>query len=207
MEGMKEMITANVTAFVLAIVVMSVGVQGQVSVPCTTSMISSFSPCLNYITQGISNGSSPNTDCCNSLQQLTTASANCACLIVTGSIPFRIPINRTLALSLPRACNNSKVSVQCKASISPSPSPSPIGSFAPAPSPPISTPGDLRPPSPSPAESDTPGLGLTPESPPVNPTTPTAVPGIRPVLTPNSAAKLSHVPLLFILGLVSFNFY
>ncbi|KAK9160967.1 hypothetical protein Syun_007308 [Stephania yunnanensis] len=176
MEGMKEAITANVTAFVLAIVVMSVGVHGQVSVPCTTSMISSFSPCLNYITQGSSNGSLPTTDCCNSLQQLATASADCACLIVAGSIPFRIPINRTLALSLPRACNNSQVNVQCK---------------------------DLRPPSPSPAENDSPRLGLAPESPPVTPTAPTAVPGIRPVLTPNSAAKLSHVPLLFILGLLS----
>jgi hypothetical protein len=36
------------------------------------------------------------------------------CLVVTGSVPFGVPINRTLAISLPRACNVPGVPVQCE---------------------------------------------------------------------------------------------
>lgn len=90
-------------------------VYGQVTTPCTASMISSISPCMmNLITNSSANGTSPTADCCNALKSLTSTGMDCACLIVTGNVPFQIPINRSLAISLPRACNMPGVPLQCK---------------------------------------------------------------------------------------------
>ncbi|PPE01332.1 hypothetical protein GOBAR_DD01658 [Gossypium barbadense] len=101
-----------------------VSVNGQISTACTASMISSFTPCLNFITGSSGNGSSsPTQGCCGSLKSLMSTSMDCACLIITASVPFQLPINRTLALSLPRACNMGGVPVQCKASGTPLPAP------------------------------------------------------------------------------------
>ncbi|KAF6134902.1 hypothetical protein GIB67_002303 [Kingdonia uniflora] len=47
------------------------------------------------------NGSSPTSDCCGSLKLLVGSSMECACLILTTSVPFQLPINRMLAISLP----------------------------------------------------------------------------------------------------------
>ncbi|MBA0771495.1 hypothetical protein Gotri_007002 [Gossypium trilobum] len=92
-----------------------VSVNGQISTACTASMISSFTPCLNFITGSSGNGSSsPTQGCCGSLKSLMSTSMDCACLIITASVPFQLPINRTLALGLPRACNMGGVPVQCK---------------------------------------------------------------------------------------------
>ncbi|KAK6913957.1 Bifunctional inhibitor/plant lipid transfer protein/seed storage helical domain [Dillenia turbinata] len=107
----------------IALVVVILPVHGQVSSPCTASMISSFNPCMNYITNSSSNGTSPTADCCNALKTLTSGGMDCLCLIVTGSVPFQIPINRSLAISLPRACNMAGVLVQCQASGAPAAAP------------------------------------------------------------------------------------
>ncbi|KAM0031450.1 putative bifunctional inhibitor/plant lipid transfer protein/seed storage helical [Helianthus debilis subsp. tardiflorus] len=100
-------------------------VYSQITTPCSPTMITSFTPCLNFLTNSTTNGSTtPTSDCCNSLKTLTSRGTDCLCLIVTGSVPFQIPINRTLAISLPRACNMPGVPLQCKA---------PAGSPIPAP--------------------------------------------------------------------------
>ncbi|KAF6134879.1 hypothetical protein GIB67_002280 [Kingdonia uniflora] len=98
----------------MVLAISSMQVNGQITTPCTTSMISSFTPCMNFITRSTGNGSSPTSDCCGSLKSLVGSSMECACLILTASVPFQLPINRTLAISLPRACNMGGVPVQCR---------------------------------------------------------------------------------------------
>ncbi|PHU10258.1 hypothetical protein BC332_22118 [Capsicum chinense] len=109
-------------------------VNGQINTACTSSIFSTFTPCFNYLTGSSGNGSSPTEDCCNSLKLSMSGSIDCACLIVTGNVPVSIPFIRTLALSLPQACN-AGVPVQCSASGVPLPSPGPA-LFVPAPAPP-----------------------------------------------------------------------
>lgn len=89
-------------------------VSGQITTPCTPSMITTFSPCMNFLSNSSLNNTAPPADCCNSLKSLMNNGRDCFCLIATGSVPFRIPINQTLAISLPRACNMPGVSLQCK---------------------------------------------------------------------------------------------
>jgi hypothetical protein len=98
----------------MAVFFISIPVYGQISTSCSASMISSFTPCLNFLTNSTANGTSPSAGCCNALKSLTSGSKDCMCLIVTGNVPFQIPINRTLAISLPRACNMPGVPLQCK---------------------------------------------------------------------------------------------
>ncbi|XP_062208557.1 non-specific lipid transfer protein GPI-anchored 20-like [Phragmites australis] len=78
---------------------------------CTASLVSSFTPCLDFITNGTA---SPTADCCRSLGALVNASTGCACLILTGNMPLGVPINRTLAVTLPKACNSMSVPLQCQ---------------------------------------------------------------------------------------------
>lgn len=106
-----------VSTLAIALMVVIMPVQGQISTSCSASMISSFTPCINFVTNSSGNGTSPTADCCNALRSLTSTSMDCMCLIVTGSVPFQMPINRTLAISLPRACNTASVPVQCKGKI------------------------------------------------------------------------------------------
>ncbi|XP_075655688.1 non-specific lipid transfer protein GPI-anchored 20 [Castanea sativa] len=189
------------------IVVLIIPVYGQINSPCSASMISSFSPCMGFVTNSSANGTSPTADCCNSLKSLTSGGMGCFCLILTGNIPFQIPINRTMAISLPRACNMAGVPVQCKASATPLPAPGPI-SIAPTPLPEASAPSPKassvsEPTSPAQApEADTTPL-LTPPS-TTSSEAPTATTGSRPVVTPSSAMpshSLSSSLLLFALGL------
>ncbi|XP_011082646.1 non-specific lipid-transfer protein [Sesamum indicum] len=108
--------------------------RAQITTPCTASVISSFTPCFNYLTGSSGTGSSPTEDCCNSLRSLMTDNVDCACLIITGNVPVSIPfINANLAISLPRVCKNS-VPLQCKASGVPLPAPGPV-LFGPTPAP------------------------------------------------------------------------
>ncbi|CAN1131903.1 Non-specific lipid transfer protein GPI-anchored 16 [Linum perenne] len=124
----------------LTIMLISSTVKAQISTPCTTSMISSFTPCINFITGSSSNGSlptSPTAGCCDALKELVTASMDCACLVVTASVPIQLPFVPPLSISLPRACNMG-VPLRCRASVSPLPAPGPAllrTSDAPAPAP------------------------------------------------------------------------
>ncbi|CAF2313212.1 hypothetical protein HID58_037520 [Brassica napus] len=95
----------------------------QISTPCSPTMLSSVTGCMSFLTGG---GSSPTSDCCEALKSLTGTGLDCLCLIVTASVPINIPINRTLAISLPRACGMPGVPVKCKASAAPLPAPGPV---------------------------------------------------------------------------------
>ncbi|TQD99287.1 hypothetical protein C1H46_015076 [Malus baccata] len=175
-------------------------------------MISSVTPCANYITGSTSNGGSPTAGCCSSLKSLMGTGMDCACLLITGGVPVQLPINRTLALSLPRACKMGGVPVQCKASGSPLPAPGP-SLLGPTPPPTVSSsPRASKAVASGPApESGTSG-DLQPASPSDEPEAPTqSTQGIgRPQLTP-SASSFSYVSppsvLLIMLGIMVFNSY
>ncbi|GMI98758.1 embryo sac development arrest 4, glycosylphosphatidylinositol-anchored lipid protein transfer 16 [Hibiscus trionum] len=191
----------------------TVSVNGQISTACTASMISTFTPCLNFITGSSGNGSSsPTQGCCGSLKSLMSSSMDCACLIITASVPLQLPINRTLALSLPRACNLGGVPVQCKASGTPLPAPGPV----PFQLPPTLPPTAASPISPaaskaSAPESDTP-LDLAPTSPPEEddePEAPSATlnPRIRPVIQPSASSRSYVSPPLVLTLLIVATFF
>ncbi|KAI3460899.1 hypothetical protein Pfo_017562 [Paulownia fortunei] len=210
----------------LAILLISIvfRAKAQISTPCTSSMISSFTPCLNYVTGSSGTGSPPTEDCCNSLKSLMTDNMDCVCLIVTGNVPVSIPfINANLAITLPRVCKSS-VPLQCKASGVPLPPPGPV-LFGPTPAParapaprapaPAPAPHSHSPKAskaaavaaPPPAES----LDIAPASPPKFSLGPSANPGIRPVVNPKSASGPSTVSLpsvvLMFVGIMAFKLF
>ncbi|KAJ8558032.1 hypothetical protein K7X08_004798 [Anisodus acutangulus] len=167
MEGLKLL---SIMAIVLMVFSTQI-VSGQVSTACSAAMLRSFSPCINFISNGGSNNSSPTSDCCRSLKYVMSNGTDCLCLIVTGNVPFRVPINRTLVISLPKACNMAGVPVQCKASPSPIPAPGPA-TLRPTESPRSSQrPSSKSPPSPTPEAANVP-QPLTPPLGPVVDTTP-----------------------------------
>ncbi|XP_028804159.1 protein YLS3-like [Neltuma alba] len=114
----------SVISAVLMVILVGNSVKGQINTPCTTSVISSFTPCANLITGSTNNGAVPSTTCCESLRSLVNTSVNCACLLVSANVPFQLPFTSALALSLTQACNI-KAPAQCKASGSPLPAPGP----------------------------------------------------------------------------------
>lgn len=149
---------------------------------CTASLVTSFTPCLNFITNG---SASPTDDCCRSLGALMRASTGCACLILTGSVSVGVPVNRTLAVRLPRACNSTSLQLQCRdASSAQSPAPGPV---ADAPAPSLST-APLPPPA-------TAAAAPEPDEAPA-PATPTAAPPVsqgqtRPTVVPGASSSSS----------------
>lgn len=119
MEGFKALQSIAISAFILILISSIKSVNGQISTPCTFSMITNFTPCLNFITGSSNNGSSsPTRGCCSSLKSLMSSGMDCACLLISANVPFQLPINRTLAAFLPRACNLNGLSIQCKCTVS-----------------------------------------------------------------------------------------
>ncbi|KAL3648988.1 hypothetical protein CASFOL_005391 [Castilleja foliolosa] len=191
-------------------------ITGQITAPCTPSMITTFSPCMSFVANNSTfNGSTPPADCCNSLNSLMTNGKECLCLIATGSVPFKIPINRTLAISLPRSCNMPGVPLQCKTTGAPAPSPGTIAngpSVSPnaAPSPSVQ---ELAPPEPLSPQSG-PGADATQSPPDV--TTASGVPatsntGSRAGVTPSAAARPSYSDsylrvMMAVLGAIAFKY-
>ncbi|XP_019168507.1 PREDICTED: non-specific lipid-transfer protein-like protein At5g64080 [Ipomoea nil] len=212
-------------ALAIGFVVFVLGVDGQISTACSASMLQSFTPCLSFLTNGGGASSSPTSTCCQSLKYLMSNGTDCLCLIVTGNVPFRVPINRTLAISLPKACRNSGVSgvpVQCKASAAPLPAPGPAAlgpTSSPLPTSPSPRGGSGLPlpftptlPPPPPVEDNVPTGGLTPSTPTDNSNSgfPTSSPGFKPDLTPDAAPpsiNLSFSLLLAALGASLLKFY
>ncbi|CAI0434011.1 unnamed protein product [Linum tenue] len=96
----------------------------MISTPCTSSMITSFTPCINFVTGSSSNGTSPAASCCGALKELVAASMDCACLLVTANVPIQLPFGGPLSIPLPRPCKMA-VPLRCKASGSPLPAPGP----------------------------------------------------------------------------------
>ncbi|XP_077247748.1 non-specific lipid transfer protein GPI-anchored 20-like [Tasmannia lanceolata] len=212
MEWFKSL-TRAITLLVLALAISIVPISGQITTGCTNSMISSFTPCLNFITGSSANGSSPTAGCCSSLSSLLSSSTDCACLILTGNVPFQLPINRALAISLPRACNGASVPLQCKGSASPLPAPGPLAfgpSQTPTPTPTASSIPESASPPPASTSVSPPMIVSAPASPPTESTGhPTESTGRRPVVTPSSAVKLSIIysPSLLLLALAALFFF
>ncbi|EEF37598.1 non-specific lipid transfer protein GPI-anchored 16 [Ricinus communis] len=201
MENLKIL---QVIAMISTIIAISVN--GQISTPCTTSMITSFfTPCINFITGSSNNGNSPTTSCCNSLKSLMSTSMDCACLIVTANVPVQLPINRTLAISLPRACKMNGVPLQCKASGSPLPAPGPVllGPTLPPPSAAPLSPRASKAVALAPAPESETILPLTPAFPPVQVEAPTANTGIRPVLNPSASISSNISPPISLIVLTA----
>ncbi|XP_027362552.1 non-specific lipid-transfer protein-like protein At2g13820 [Abrus precatorius] len=208
-----ERFVCLVVVFAMA-TAMAAPAYAQVTTPCNASMINNlFSPCVNFLTNSSGNGTSPSAQCCNSMKSLTSGGMDCLCLIVTGNVPFRIPINRTLAISLPRACNMPGLPVQCKSSPLPAPGPASLGpSLSPVsnPSSPSLSPeaSSVLPspvtPSLAPESDTTPPL-LTPSSPSVDSDTPSATKGSgRSDLTPSSATSSYRLLPSFVLITLGF---
>ncbi|XP_071724244.1 non-specific lipid transfer protein GPI-anchored 16-like [Rutidosis leptorrhynchoides] len=182
-----------------------------INTACTSSMITSFTPCFNFFTGSTSNGSStPTTQCCSSLKSMMSNSMDCACLIVTANVPIQLPINRTLALSLPRACNMDGVPLQCKSTGTPLPAPGSV-SLGPSPAPEADAPDSAFSPRASKAVSSSPGPESGSSNEALSPSallapsaeTPNANPRIRPVMNPSSSGATSHITLLPFTVLIS----
>ncbi|KAL2323529.1 hypothetical protein Fmac_027908 [Flemingia macrophylla] len=93
-----------------------------------TNVLTSLSPCLNYI---LGSTSTPSASCCSQLSTVVQSSPQCLCSVLNGGgSNFGITINQTLALSLPGACKVQTPPVsQCQAGNGPtSPSTAPVGS-------------------------------------------------------------------------------
>ncbi|XP_030529484.1 non-specific lipid transfer protein GPI-anchored 16-like [Rhodamnia argentea] len=218
MEGTKAFLElALVMASALCAITPLPPVGAQISTPCSASMISSFTPCFNFITGSSAKGGSPSSDCCNSFKSLLQSSLDCTCLVVTANIPIPLPINRSLVLSLPQACNGG-LPLQCKASGSPLPAPGPV-MFGPTHAPAASSPHHHEAVSGSPHVAPSPSFSsraskavaaspptLAPESdttsdeaPAYSPggsVGPSRTPGVRPVLNPfSSASSPAHLSL------------
>ncbi|XP_073272344.1 non-specific lipid transfer protein GPI-anchored 20-like isoform X1 [Primulina huaijiensis] len=188
---------------------------GQITnTPCTSSMITSFMPCVNFVTNGTVNSTTPPSACCTSIVSLMSNGKDCFCQIATGNVPFQIPVNQTLAISLPRACNMPGVPLQCKAIGAPVPAPSPLANglitLPPngAPSPSIKGPSGAEPLSPRLAPEAEPS---TPDSPSPPTTTGGAPAGNRAGVTPSAAGHsftaASPLLLVAVLGAVTFKYY
>lgn len=149
---------------------------------CPASLLTSFTPCFSFLTS--SSGGSPTRDCCRSLAALMDASAGCACLVLTGAVPLGLgapTVNRTLAVSLPRACNATAVPLQCRDTSTQTPAAAgPVAADAPS--------QQLSPPLPTP-EGEAP-------APPAETTVPPVSQGqTRPMVLPSSGGRASaHVP-------------
>ncbi|CAD6342932.1 unnamed protein product [Miscanthus lutarioriparius] len=137
------------TALLAAVPVASGQQQPAGAASCTLSLLTSFTPCFSFLTSNSSNGSPPTRECCRSLAALVNASTGCACLVLTGAVPLPalgVPVNRTLAVSLPKACDSMSVPLQCRdTSSAQSPAPGPV---ADTPSTPASTPATPEAPAP-----------------------------------------------------------
>ncbi|XP_073135166.1 non-specific lipid transfer protein GPI-anchored 20 isoform X2 [Henckelia pumila] len=196
---------------------------GQItpSTPCTSSMITSFMPCVNFVTNGTVNSTTPPPACCTSLGSLMNNGKDCLCQIATGNVPFQVPVNQTLAISLPRACNMPGVPLQCKAVGAPVPAPAPApGPLASsqitlppnaAPSPSIKDPSGAEPLSPRLAPEAEPTTPTSPSPPTTTGGAPADNTGSRAGVTPSAAghsfSASSPLLLVAVLGAVAFKYY
>ncbi|KAF2285411.1 hypothetical protein GH714_003614 [Hevea brasiliensis] len=62
---------APVIAIALVVLIIP-ATHGQINTPCTPSLLSSFTPCMNFLTNSSADGTSPTQDCCSSLKNLTS---------------------------------------------------------------------------------------------------------------------------------------
>ncbi|MCE0481094.1 hypothetical protein HAX54_038492 [Datura stramonium] len=185
--------SVSLLSCIIFLVILPINAQ-IVTSPCTATMLTSFTPCLNFLAN--SNGTvAPSAGCCNALRTMMGNGSACLCVIATGGIPFQIPINPNATMSLPRACNMARVPLQCKASSPPAAAPGPVPTGAPSASP-------TSAPSPSPSPKGTTDFkpmspALAPQAdavPTVTPPSPSATNSGRRQnpITPSAAPSLSY---------------
>ncbi|CAN6820496.1 unnamed protein product [Brassica oleracea] len=198
---MSKIPVVTIVVALLAVLALPARSQQPPLSQCTPSMMTTVGPCMSILTNSSTNGTSPSSDCCNSLRSLTTGGMGCLCLIVTGNVPFNIPINRTTAVSLPRACNMPRFfsfffGIGPAGTFGPAMSPSPATTpIVPEPTPAAQTP-----------QSDT----TRPFTPTVDGAAPTSDDGgstSRPSVTPSSSYALSPSLLFLVVSLVALEFY
>ncbi|WZZ43135.1 hypothetical protein YC2023_039394 [Brassica napus] len=182
---MSKIPVVTIVVALLAVLALPARSQQPPLSQCTPSMMTTVGPCMSILTNSSTNGTSPSSDCCNSLRSLTTGGMGCLCLIVTG---------------------NSSSSMN--ANIAPAAAPGPAGTFGPAMSPsPATTPIV---PEPTPA-AQTPQSDTTrPFTPTVDGAAPTSDDGgstSRPSVTPSSSYALSPSLLFLVVSLVALEFY
>ncbi|XP_010545094.1 PREDICTED: non-specific lipid transfer protein GPI-anchored 2 [Tarenaya hassleriana] len=208
---MEKKSIVRAVAIITIAVAMSSG--QQIRTPCTASMITTFTPCLNFVTGSSGGASTPTAGCCESFKALMGSGMDCACLILTANVPIPLFLNRTLSLGLPRACNLPGLPLQCQAAGTPLPAPGPVPLLLspPPPAPSSLGPGGSKATATTPAPAPT--LALTPEVPADGALGPTANPGIRPVVQPSmpSTANFTSPPLASLLLIIAifsiFKFY
>ncbi|KAF5727055.1 putative Nonspecific lipid-transfer protein precursor [Tripterygium wilfordii] len=179
----------------LALVLVALLCGGTAAQSSCTGVIMSLAPCLNYIT---GNSSTPSSSCCTQLGNVVQSSPLCLCPLLNGTgLNLGITINRTLALSLPGACNVQTLPVsQCNAVAN-----GPSSSAAPPVSSPASSPS-----SESPAISP-PGSSIgTPDEPATTPPASTVPSGTGSKTVPStdgtSDGRIIKAPLHFLLFLL-----
>ncbi|XP_044504217.1 non-specific lipid transfer protein GPI-anchored 15-like [Mangifera indica] len=93
----------------------------QSNLNCNNTL-TTMAPCVNFL---VGNSSTPSSSCCSQLGAVAKSAPDCLCGALNGSVPtMGININRTIALTLPDACQLQSTSInQCKQSITAGASP------------------------------------------------------------------------------------
>lgn len=98
----SKVIINNVGVNILVLMTMLWGTSMAQQSDCNNVLIS-MAPCLNYIS---GSSSTPSSSCCSQLTNVVQKDPQCLCLALNGGgRSLGININKTLALTLPRACN------------------------------------------------------------------------------------------------------
>ncbi|KAI9115012.1 hypothetical protein K1719_014025 [Acacia pycnantha] len=113
----------------------------QIKVPCgAASMVTSFIPCMSFLTNSNPNESLITGKCCQALRYLTSGDMDCFCFFLSVVVPFSSPIRSILDTYLPQVCGISDaLLIQCKSTYGSLPPAS--GSLSPGQSP--STPSEI----------------------------------------------------------------
>jgi hypothetical protein len=99
---------------VVFLVAAGTGVNGADFSPDCTNPILSLSPCLEFVA-GLENAAAqPSKDCCLALANVLAHEPACLCLLFWSRDLLGFPIDLTLAVSLPAACNISASPETCK---------------------------------------------------------------------------------------------
>ncbi|KAI3794961.1 hypothetical protein L1987_37602 [Smallanthus sonchifolius] len=88
----------------LAFVLLTLCWEGSMAQPGCTSVLIGMAPCLTYVT---GSSKTPSSSCCSSLANVVKSQPQCLCTALDDSTmaSLGISINKTIALSLPHACN------------------------------------------------------------------------------------------------------
>lgn len=89
---------------VLAFFMLTLLWEGSMGQSGCNSVLIGMASCLNYVT---GSSKTPSSSCCSSLAGVVKSQPECLCAALDGSTmaALGISINKTIALSLPNACN------------------------------------------------------------------------------------------------------